>query len=271
MNTFVYFKSVAELSATLSDKAINKGNKDFPIMRWGESELKRFAGVSSLLEAQNLLSFGDYKAAEKIRAVGEFISPNNENKAIMKTAVCGCLPHIPNYLRGVPANMIQIKSNAKKKPIIDIYVECTIFDGIDCKKLAEKCGFLANAITAVEQTGYRVNLNALCACKNNENKVGFCVNIKEADSPLNLLNIAYPLTNKAFCRATFLHWIDTNVKSSVKINPASRYGYVLNSRQAKEIFNVQGLFFSMVDLVNENASVESIESKINEYLKENNN
>lgn len=269
MNTFKSFNSVADFSATLSGNVINYwASKGHGISYRNEKQLQRFAGVSSIQEAQKLLAFGDAKSAEKIKAVGEIVQPAMERKPLLHTAVVGCLPHIPNYLRGVPNSMLQIKSNARKKPIINIFVECTIYDGIDEIKLAKECAFLADTITAIELTGYRVALYAVCGCENSTNKAGICVTIKEADAPLNLLNISFPLTNKAFCRAIFLRWIDTNVKTA--LNTAfSNYGRPIDTKSMKEFFNMDGLFFSMIELVEHNTTQNEIETKVNEYILNN--
>lgn len=269
METLKYYKSVAELSATLDGDVINANSKKGQgISFYSERRLNEFAGVNSIAEARKLLSFGDADAAAKIRAEGEIIKPQEEHKPVLKTSVVGCLPNVPNYLRGVPCQMYQIKSNSRKKPIINIYVECTIYDGINETELAEKCAVLANTIAAVELTGYRVNLFAICATTNNKNTAGICVNIKEADAPLNLLNVAFPLTNKAFCRAIFLRWIDTNIKQSLKYS-FSNYGCVVNSSRAQSLFNADGLFLSMVDLVRQDTTQEKLENIVNKYISEN--
>lgn len=271
MDTFKTYNSVAELSAALSGKVINeytaKYNRDFA--SGTERENKSFAGVSGLAEAQKLLVYGDAKAAQKIKAVGDFKAPEKENKPILTTGVVGCLPHIPNYLRGVPNSMMQIKSNARKKPIINIFVECTINDGINTTELAKKCAIIANSIAAIELNGYRINLNAICGSGNSRNKAGFCVNIKKADAPLNLLNIAFPLTNKAFCRAIYLRWADTNVKSPLDSSWAV-YGSILDKSEIKKKLNIDGLFISMVELVRHDTTQKELEKEINKYLSENN-
>lgn len=270
METLKYYNSVAELSATLDGDIINANSQNGRGISFRNArQLKEFAGVNSIAEARKLLSFGDANAAAKIRAEGEIIKPQEEHKPVLRTSVVGCLPNVPNYLRGVPCQMYQIKSNSRKKPIINIYVECTIYDAINETKLARKCAVLANTIAAVELTGYRVNLFAVCACTNlKTNTAGICVNIKEADAPLNLLNIAFPLTNKAFCRAIFLRWVDVNVAQSMR-HGFSNYGCVVNSSLVKSLFNADGLFLSMVDMVHQDTTQEKLEKVINKYISEN--
>ena len=270
MNILKNYNSVAELAATLDGNVINpsKDGDGWCVSLSGKTSLKHFAGVETIADARQMLVYGDAEAAAKIRAEGEIVKPKEDHKPLLRSAVVGCLPNVPNYLRGVPAQMYQVKSNSRKRPVVNVYVEATIYDGISEKSLDEKCSVLANAIAAVELTGYRVNLFAICASSGQHNTAGICVNIKEADSPLNLLNIAFPLTNKAFCRAIYLRWVDVNVKESLKRGRQCNYGCVVSSSRVKELFNTDGLFFSMHELVDNDTTQEEIEDKINRFVAE---
>lgn len=266
MNTIKFYASAEEFASALNGKVVNKHSQLYGISVRSQAALQRFAGVSTIDEARKMFEFGDAAAAAKIRAEGDFIKPAEEHKPILRSAVCGCLPNVPNYLRGVPTQMYQIKSNSRKKPVIDIYVEATIYDGINESKLAKKCAALANAIAAVELAGYRINLYAVCACKNSYNSCGVCVNIKQADAPLNLLNIAFPLTNKAFCRAVFLRWVDVNVNHTIH-SSSSNYGHMVGVDRIKDLFGIKdGLFLSVAKLTDRDVSQQELEKQINEYI-----
>lgn len=187
-----------------------------------------------------------------------------ESKPRLRSAVVGCLPNVPNYLRGVPTQMYNVVSTARKKPVINIIVEAAIYDGINETALAQKCNALANAIAAVELAGYRINLFAAAASHTygkSEKVCGFVVNIKEADAPLNLLAVAFPLMNKAFCRAIYMRWVDVNVPFQMP-----NYGYVCRQTQIKENINVEGVFFSLSELVDRNKTEVDITNTINEYI-----
>jgi hypothetical protein len=161
--------------------------------------------------------------------------------------------------------MYNVISTARKKPVINIIIEATIYDGINETALAQKCNALANAIAAVELAGYRINLFAAAAshtsCGKSEKICGFVVNIKEADAPLNLLAVAFPLMNKAFCRAIYMRWVDVNVPFYMP-----NYGYVCRQTQIKENINVEGVFFSLSELVDRNKTEVDITNTINEYI-----
>lgn len=267
MSTMKYYNSVADFSAALNGEIINTYCKrGHGISTWGKYSLKSLSGVESIAEAKELLLKGDAINAAKIRAEGEIIKPKEEHSPILKNAVVGCLPNVPNYLRGVPTQMYQIKNNSRKRPIIDIYIEVTVADQTDLTKLAQKAAVISNAIAATELSGYRVNLFAVYCAKNPKGYcAGFCVNIKEADSPLNLLNIAFPLLNPAFSVILGADWIDKNIKTSMR---AGRYvyGYVLRSKEIQNEFGINGLFFSLRKMIDDNDTTETVCKKINEYL-----
>ena len=258
------YNSVAALAATLEGEPL----KNNSISTKSAKALFDFAGVSTIAEAKTLLEDGDANAAAKIKAAGDIVAPPKDSKPQLRNSVVGCLPNVPNYLKGVPTAMYQIHTTARKKPVVDIYVEATIYDGIDEKALASKCNMLANAIAATELAGYRVNLFAVCLTQSNKrsrNMCGLCVNIKEADAPLNLLNIAFPLTNKAFCRAIYLRWIDVNANFDAS-GKYSYYGNTCSTSEIKNAFNVNGLLLSMRDLVRYDTKQSELEKQINDYL-----
>lgn len=266
MKTIKIYNSAEEFASALEGEVLNDYLQKHGVSVRSGRELNRFAGVYSIDEARELFEYGDADAAAKIRAEGDFMLPAQDHKPLLRTAVCGCLPCVPNYLRGVPNQMYQIKSNTRRKPVVDIYVEATIYDGINEQKLAQKCAALANAIAAVELTGYRVNLYAVCACENSSNQCGVCVNLKQADAPLNLLNIAFPLTNKAFCRAVFLRWVDVNVAHSTH-TACSNYGNMVSATKIKDLFDIKdGIFISVARMTDEDMSQQELEKEINNYI-----
>lgn len=267
MKTMKFYNSVADFSAALNGEIINTYCKrGYGVSTWSKYSMKYWTGVESIVAAKELLLKGDVINAAKIRAEGEIIKPREEHNPILKTAVVGCLPNVPNYLRGVPAQMYQIKNNSRKRPIIDIYIEVTVADSTDLTKLAQKAAVISNAIAATELSGYRVNLFAVYGIRNPKyDYAGFCVNIKEADSPLNLLNIAFPLLNPAFPFILGADWIDKNVKTSMR-SGRYVYGYVLRSEEIQREFGIDGLFFSLREMIRKNDNTESVCKKINEYI-----
>lgn len=265
MKTFRYYNSVEEFASTLNGNTINTYTKDGrDVESW--HSYKCIARIESVDDAKKLLRFGDVENAAKIRAAGDIVPPPCEHKPQIHSAVTGCIPNVPNYLRGVPNQMYQIRSNTRKKPVIDMFTEITVADSTDLDELAKVAAILANSIAAIELAGYRVNLNVLFGCQNLKGNIcGFCLNIKQADAPLNLLNIAFPLLHPAFSVICGNLWVDKNVKQSMKWRHY-RYGCVLSTEDCKREFDLKGIFFSLRKMIRENETTETVTQKINDYI-----
>ena len=261
MKTFKIYNSVADLSAALKSK------KPFycwdnPISERSESYMKSWAGAS-VEEAYELLDTGDATGAAKIKAEGEIIADEQgENVSQIISCVVGCIPSVPNYIIGVPKQMLKVVREPKNTPIIDMYVDGAIWDGVDVNKAAKAAAKIANVITATELAGVRVNLYAVCASTKNSDCACMAVKLKDDDAPLNLLNVAFPLTNRAFCRVIYLDWFEKHHNKEMK-----NYGSVMSARRVKEEFEFDGLVLSVSDIISNEISVEQIANKVNEYIK----
>ena len=236
---------------------------------WGErtvvdndNYMKKWAKCT-IEEGLELLDKGDKKAAAKIKAEGEILAEANSGARLnIVPAVVGCLPCVPNFLRGVPTSMLKVVNTPREMPVIDIFVCVSVYDGINTKKVAEKAAMLANVITATEISGVRVNLWAVSGMlHDNGNRYGFIVSIKDADAPLNLLNIAFALTNMGFSRTLSLLYLE-----QVCEERDGGYGIPLSAKAAKEAIGRDGLYFSIKDMVMEDEQLKHIEQRVNEYL-----
>lgn len=258
MKNIVEYKSVAALTAALIDAE--------PNACWGSYAIKaenddntRWSG-EKFADAFEKLANGDQKNAAKIKAQGDIIA-KGKGKGVpqFELSVRGCLPSVPNYLRGVPKNMLNVRREPRHKPVIDMFIESGIYDGIDTDKVAAFTARLANVIAAVECAGVRINLYNACIGKDGKDIYGYVVKIKEASSPLNLLNIAFPIMNRAMCRVVFLHWMDVNIDHMIY-----GHGSATSGSKVKESVGRDGVYFSTHEDMN--MSIEAIAARVNEFL-----
>lgn len=263
MDTIGRFNSIAEFAASLANEPQpNWRNTCEDISSWSESRQREWAGAS-LREASDILVKGDAEAAAKIKAEGNIIAKKRGTGAPnLETSVVGCVPCVPNYLRGIPKTMLKIDRKYPKKPVIDVYVDTTIWDGIDLSRLAEAAAKIANVIAATERAGIRINLYAMCGCKRDGHHAALFVKIKDSRAPLNLLNIAFPLTHRAFCRMCFLRW-----HHGASNKRFSNNGSVMSGNEIRNTFGVKGVLLSTSDIVRYGTSVDSIATTINSYIE----
>ena len=230
-----------------------------------EDYLKKWCGELPD-EAMEKLFKGDADAAKKIKAQGEILNEaQGGTMPKIEIGVYGCIPSVPNYLRGVPANMMRVVREPRRNPVIDIYVENSIYDRIDTDRVAQKAAIIANVIYATEMAGVRVNLYAVNTSHDHHDTgkaYAMVVKIKDADAPLNLLNIAFCVCNKAMHRSIFLMWLERHANNRV-----SGYGAPMRGDNVKNTFGIDGIVLSIRDMVDNYWGIDDVTRKINEYLK----
>lgn len=261
----VVYNSIPELYDHIRTAKRNKAWEGDSIFDNSESFLKDWCGESPK-EAMEKLYKGDADAARKIKAQGEIL--NEAQGGAMpriEIGVYGCIPSVPNYLRGVPANMMRVVREPRRNPVIDIYVENSIYDGIDTDRVAQKAAVTANVITATEMEGVRVNLYAVNTAHDHYDTgkaYAMVVRIKDADAPLNLLNIAFCVCNRAMHRSVFLKWLERHADNRVQ-----GYGAPMRGDNVKNTFGIDGIVLSIRDMVDNCWGIDEVTNKINEYLK----
>ena len=262
----VVYNSIGELYDHLNNTQPNKawvGNSMFD--KGGSGVDAGWAGETPDVAIEKFFK-GDATAAKKIKAEGEILNEAmGGSMPKIEVGVYGCIPSVPNYLRGVPTNMLRVVREPRRNPVIDIYVENSIYDGIDVKKVAQKAAVIANVIYATELEGVRVNLYSVNTAHDHweTNKAyAMICKIKDADAPLNLLNIAFCVCNRAMHRSIFTRWLERHAE-----NRLSGYGRPMKGHEIQPTFEIDGVVLSMRDMVDNNWSIESVTNKINEYLK----
>lgn len=261
----VVYNSIPELYDHIRTAKRNKAWEGDSIFDNSESYLKSWCGELPD-EAMEKFFKGDADAAKKIKAQGEILNEaQGGTMPKIEIGVYGCIPSVPNYLRGVPANMMRVVREPRRNPVIDIYVENSIYDRIDTDKVAEKAAIIANVIYATEMAGVRVNLYAVNTSHDHHDTgkaYAMVVKIKDADAPLNLLNIAFCVCNKAMHRSIFLMWLERHANNRV-----SGYGAPMRGDNAKNTFGIDGVVLSIRDMVDNYWGIDDVTRKINEYLK----
>lgn len=261
----VVYNSIPELYDHIKNTKRNAAWEGDSVFDNSEHYLKDWCGELPD-EAMEKLFKGDADAAKKIRAQGEILNEaQGGTMPKIEIGVYGCIPSVPNYLRGVPANMMRVVREPRRNPVIDIYVENSIYDGINVDRVAEKAAIIANVITATEMAGVRVNLYSVNT-SNDHHDTGkayaMVCRIKDADAPLNLLNIAFCVCNKAMHRSIFLMWLERHANNRV-----SGYGAPMRGDNAKNTFGIDGIVLSIRDMVDNYWGINEVTNKINEYLK----
>jgi hypothetical protein len=113
--------------------------------------------------------------------------------------------------------------------------------------------------------GVRVNLYAVNTAHDHHDTgkaYAMVVKIKDADAPLNLLNISFCVTNRAMHRSVFLAWLERHATNRV-----IGYGAPMHGDNVKKTFDIDGIVLSIRDMVDNCWGIQEVTNKINEYLK----
>lgn len=200
-----------------------------------EYHMEDFAGVRNVDEAFTLLEYGDANSAARIKAKGNIRVKMTGASPSLETAVVGCVPHIPNYIMGLPKQMMKVTRIPRKIPVIDVYLFVSFAHHTSADSIADAGLAIANAVNATELKGVRVNLYAVCGSADRHgHKYAVVTKIKDAKEPLNLLNVAFPIVHPAFFRVCYLLCLEANTPKYL-----SAHGWALDFVEIKAL-NLHG-------------------------------
>lgn len=205
MENIQIFNDTRELLAVCNGPF--KGSKKWKGKEDSHDENEKFCGTKTFEEAANLLVNGDFENAKELgKAVAVTAQRQQSTTNRMSTAPMGFSPCVPNFLQGLPNNMLSFEKRATaaaKKPL-KIFVVADYRYTVPQSTIIEVGAAISNAIYSLELSGFRCELYAgslyfPSSCKKPE-KGSYFVKIKSAGAPLNLVKIAFPLMHPSFLR-----------------------------------------------------------------------
>ena len=201
-----------------------------------EKDDEAWSGTQTWQEAKDLLVSGDNKSAQLIRTSGQIKAPkrSNKNRPIPTASVYGYLPHIPNYVAGIPTDMITTRQIVHKQKVITIIVAEAVNCGWSAKELADTNAKIVTAIRMIEAGGVRVNLFTYFGAHDGNEEVGALIKIKDSGRYMEIEKMAYAMVNPAFFRRHFFRFLET--RQELK-NTSWRdgYGYAAGSEQCRKM------------------------------------
>lgn len=178
-----------------------------------ETNEKYFAGTDTLEEAYDLLLntddelYREFKEMKKIDV--SKILGNVINRKSYKNDVVGFVPNVPNFIKGIPTNMINEVPKRLSQKILNIFlnIDCSAF--VDKESMKEAGLKYVQIIDLLEKSGYRCNLYTGASVCGNSNERGFCyIKIKTDREPFNIKKSIFPLAHPAMFRRTIFKWLE---------------------------------------------------------------
>jgi len=189
---------------------INKTPRRETAERQSEEGGIGFTGTHSLDEAYNLLLGGDerlyaeYKGLDKVSI--EKVLGNIINKPKQINDIVGFQANVPQYLLGIPTNMINSEPKKTSQKILNIIINLTVSCGVSKEKIKKVGNLYLQVLDLLEKAGYRVNLYIMQA----EESCGYhyysMVRIKTDREPLNIKKCIFPIMHPSMHRRIFFKW-----------------------------------------------------------------
>lgn len=204
-----YFDSIDEYINYLETETSYDADRDDSSITGSES----FTGTRSFAEAIDLCKYGDEALRSKIyEQTLKFDDIDTVNKIKNSTVndVVGFMPNVPNYIIGIPTNMIRDNRTTIKSKIVNVYINLSASAHVSADKIKTNASKYVAAINKLEEEGYRCNIYCgNMATKYNNCKYGVIVKIKSDKEPMNLAKMAFPLCHPSMLRRLSFKWIET--------------------------------------------------------------
>ncbi len=212
---------------------------------WGEPhsqfEDRRFLLFSkthNYNEANDLLLYGDKNLQKQIEAAGVAETRINIQKQVAKRqifcSVVGCAPHIPNFIAGVPTQMINERKIKVRQRVLNIFYNMSVGHKTKANEIIKACANFISACMKIEASGVHLNIFASSFSEFGSQKAGFCFKVKDAGQPFDTLRMAYPLAHPSMNRRHKFRFLE--VTEGVNPSWSWNYGVRCNSYQSKMAF-----------------------------------
>lgn len=218
------FDSLAALAAFIDGTAPNGYFAKRVLSSVGEElprKRNKFFGTRDYAAANDLLLHGWREGAERINAYMTQAPAATSDRPRIYNAVVGFAPNVPNYIAGVPLNMINRKRVRVPARVVDIVYNCTVSSSVSPHAIETAAAKLYNVVAGLERGGVRVNLWVMEASYGAPEYCATVVRIKTAGQPFNLTKMVYPVVHPSFLRRHMFA-----VQERMELDPSARWsGY----------------------------------------------
>lgn len=199
------FSSLNELSAWLSTAPVSGYYKenDLHASEFTNESAVKFTGTKDYGTANDLMLHGWKDGAKRVQAAMIRAASVTGPRPRCYNSVVGFAPNVPNYLTGVPLNMINKKLVRVPARVVDIVYNCACDCSIASGEIENAAAKLFNVAAGLEKSGIRVNLWVVCINFGNNQNASLAVKIKTASQPFNLLKMVYPCVHPSFLRRQY--------------------------------------------------------------------
>lgn len=228
------FADIYEFSDTIAERKQSSAFKYQTDSQEVRSSSTCWYGTATYAEADHLLQYGYEQGVQAINAVASILG--NSDERLTRVAPVGAVPHIPNFIAGVPCNMIYRQRIERPKKVINIYFDRGASSSVSTEDITTASARLLDLVEFLERRGYSVNVETgsttvLSDAYSTETlmRTTRTLSIKIKDGRTNSTNrrkVAYLLVHPSFLRRHIFRWLETHPNHDVAAD-SSGYGYPL--------------------------------------------
>lgn len=232
------FDSLDTFMKVIENRPKNERMKNANSSRNGSED---FTGTRNYEEALDLLKNGYEKPLEKIKnAVAKDLKISQSRpRRTPQNAVVGFIPNVPNYLLGIPEQMITIHQTPEKVKAISISYYIGNNCGTRAKDLEDAGIKILNVINRLELSGIRVNLDIIAMCSKTSGEWQIAsVNVKGYREQLDIKKLCFPLAHPSMFRRFGFAWLERSI--DMKADFSCGYGRSARKDEEQELESVFG-------------------------------
>lgn len=190
-----------------------------------------WCGTKDFAEALNFLEFGWTVKSEKLADKLKLAKKNAPMMSRRKVtpSVVGYTPIVPNYLTGIPLNMLDSKMTTIKQRVVTINKDISYNARYSESSIEDNSIKAFQIIQALESSGVRCNMNVILGIDfrgkaKNVHEFIVKVRIKNSSEKLNISKTSFGLVNPGMLRRIMFRLIET-VPDFTDQDTSIRYGY----------------------------------------------
>lgn len=201
------FSSISELYNYINNtpRRATAGNSS-------ESGSNNFTKTKNLTEAYDLLLSGDETLYKKFKSLDkisiEKILGNVISRPKSKNDVVGFQANVPQYLLGLPTNMINQEPKKTSQKVLNIALSIGVSACVDTDEIENAGNIYIQVLDLLEKAGYRTNLYIMTANEAGSNgNIYSMVRIKTDREPFNIKKCIFPIMHPSMLRRIiFKYW-----------------------------------------------------------------
>lgn len=200
-----YFSDIFEYRKVLATRSPNKVFAEHTLS--SESGSEKFTGTKTFAEANDLM----FSYSEGMDAILQSKAVIKTSQKIRRTriSVIGQVPHIGNFLKGHPCDMIYRETIHQDVKEMALYYDRGQYADIKTETIIRSGRNLLDAVRMLEASGIRITIYIMDASVERSQCAIPIVKLKGSADPLNILKMAYCLVHPSFNRRHTFRWLET--------------------------------------------------------------